>query len=371
VRILWFNWRDIHNPEAGGAEVLTHEIATRLVRKFGCDVTLFTSQFEGAEPQTDIDGVRTIRAGGKFGVYRKAVQYYERYGNNFQLVIDEINVKPFLAPKFVKKKTVVALIHQISPEQFTCELSFPLGFIGRHFLEKRWLSHYKRVPTVTVSESTKLDLLRMGFGQISIIPEGISVTPLNSVATKESVPTMVFIGRLKKHKLPHHAVLAFSLIKQKLPEAKLWIIGDGYMHNKLEGMKIKDIEFFGHVTNEKKYELLKSAHMILVPAIREGWGLVVTESNALGTPAVAYNVPGLRDSIKDGQTGLLTRENNPQELASLAISLFREPLTLTRISANAIVFSRQFSWDKSAEIFYHILQQQMGEAITTTPSSST
>jgi glycosyltransferase involved in cell wall biosynthesis len=111
--------------------------------------------------------------------------------------------------------------------------------------------------------------------------------------------------------------------------------------------------------------------MILVPAIREGWGLVVTESNAMGTPAVAYNVPGLRDSIKDGQTGLLTHENNPQELASLAISLFRDSRTLIKISANAINFSRQFSWDKSTEIFYHILQQQMGEAIATTPSSST
>jgi hypothetical protein len=125
VQILWFNWRDIQNPEAGGAEVLTHEIATRLVRRFDCDVTLFTSQFKGSEPEANIDGVKTIRAGGKFGVYRKAVQFYKKYSNEFQLIIDEINVKPFLAPNFVKKKPVVALIHQISPEQFTYELSFP------------------------------------------------------------------------------------------------------------------------------------------------------------------------------------------------------------------------------------------------------
>jgi glycosyltransferase involved in cell wall biosynthesis len=370
VQILWFNWRDIQNPEAGGAEVLTHEIATRLVRRFGCDVTLFTSQFESCESEAIIDGVKIIRAGGKFGVYRKAVQYYKKYSSKFQLIIDEINVKPFLAPNFVKKKPVVALIHQISPEQFTYELSFPLGFIGRYFLEKRWLSYYKNIPAVTISESTKLDLLKFGFTKIFMIPEGVSVTPLNNITSKESVPTMVFIGRLKKHKLPHHAVQTFSLIKQKLPEAKLWIIGDGYMRKDLERMRVKDIEFFGHSTNEKKYELLRRAHMILVPAIREGWGLVVTESNAMGTPAVAYNVPGLRDSIKDGQTGLLTRKNNPHELASLAISLFRDSRTLTKISANAINFSRQFSWDKSTEIFYHILQQQMGEAIATAPSSS-
>jgi glycosyltransferase involved in cell wall biosynthesis len=370
VRILWFNWRDIYNPEAGGAEVLTHEIATRLSSRFGCDVTLFASQFDGAQQKVEIDGIKIIREGGKFGVYSKAVQYYRRYKDNFQLVIDEINVKPFLAPKFVKEIPLVALIHQTSPEQFSHELPFPISYIGRHYLEKKWLSYYRDTTTVTISESTRHELQRLGFTKIFLMPEGLNVTPLKSLPVKESVPTFAFIGRLKKHKLPHHAVQAFSIINQELPDAKFWIIGDGYMRKELQRTKIPNIEFFGRVTNEKKFELLKRAHMILVPAIREGWGLVVTESNSMGTPAVAYDVPGLRDSIKDGKTGFLVRDNSPRELANLAISLFRDSLTLDKISANAITYARQFNWDKSAQVFYDILQAQVKPTITNIPPTS-
>jgi glycosyltransferase involved in cell wall biosynthesis len=370
VRILWFNWRDIYNPEAGGAEVLTHEIATRLTSIFGCEVTLFSSQFDGAQQKVEIDGIKIIRDGGKFSVYNKAVQYYRRYKENFELVIDEINVKPFLAPKFVKQRPVVALIHQTSPEQFSHELPFPLSVIGRHYLEKKWLSYYKDTTTVTVSESTKHELQKLGFTKIFLIPEGLNVTPLKSLAVKESDPTFAFIGRLKRHKLPHHAIQAFSIINKELPDAKFWIIGDGYMRRELQRTKTPNIKFFGRVTNEIKFELLKRAHMILVPAIREGWGLVVTESNSMGTPAVAYNVPGLRDSVKDGQTGFLVRDNNPKELANLAISLFKDSLTLDKISANAVAYARQFSWDKSAQVFHDILQAQFEPTITNISTAS-
>jgi glycosyltransferase involved in cell wall biosynthesis len=368
MRLLWFNWRDINNPEAGGAEVLTQEIATRLVRKFGCQVTIFTSQFDNADPRVVIDGVEVIRAGGKIGVYNKAVQYYRKHKDSFHLIIDEINVKPFLTPKFVKEKPIVALIHQISPEQFSYELPLPFGIIGRYYLEKKWLSYYRHMPTVTVSDSTKGDLQKLGYTKIFLIPEGLNVTPLTETPPKESVPTFVFIGRLKKHKLPHHAIQAFSFIKQELPDAKLWVIGDGYMRKKLESLEVQNIKFFGRIGNKKKYELLSRAHMILVPAIREGWGLVVTESNAMGTPAVAYNVPGLRDSVKDGQTGLLVSKNTPKELASGAISLFKDALTLSKFSANAIDFSKQFTWDRTTEIFYHILLEQIQTPITTSCS---
>lgn len=135
MHILWFNWRDIRNPEAGGAEVLTHEISSRLVKK-GHDITLFTSLFQDCSEMDVIDGVRVIRKGGKFSVYREAKKYYEMHKNDFDLIIDEINVKPFLTPKYVKDLPIIGLIHQISPEQFTTELPFPISIIGRYFLEK-------------------------------------------------------------------------------------------------------------------------------------------------------------------------------------------------------------------------------------------
>jgi glycosyltransferase involved in cell wall biosynthesis len=346
------NWRDLKNPEAGGAEVLTHEIASRLVEK-GYEITLFTSQFPGALPSENVGGVQTVRQGGRYTVYDRARKYYKKNKGNFDLIIDEINVKPFLTPKYVKdEKPILTLIHQISPEQFMFELPFPLSLLGRYYLEKKWLSYYKEIHTVTVSTSTKKDLEKLGFRRISIIPEGISVKPLDNPAQKESSPTIIFIGRLKRHKLPDHALRAFSIVKNHIPEAKLWLIGDGYMRKKLETkFGTEDVTFFGHISSEQKYNLLSRAHLVLVPAIREGWALVVTESNAMGTPVVAYNVPGLRDSVKHNETGILVEDNSPASLASWAINLLKNRTLLEKYSSNSLLYSRQFNWDISTNVF--------------------
>jgi len=357
---MWFNWRDISNPDAGGAEVLTHEIAKRLINR-NHDITLFTSGYPNAPPYENIDGLNIVRQGGKFSVYEKAKKYYKQNKNNYDLIIDEINVKPFLTPKYVKnEKPVVALIHQISPEQFMFELPFPLNYLGRYYLEKKWLSYYKEIFTVTVSDSTKKDLERLGFRRITIIPEGISTRPLDAIAEKESDPTIVFIGRLKRHKLPDHALRAFSIIKNHIPEAKLWVIGDGYMRKELETkFGTKDVTFFGYIGPELKYSLLRRAHLVLVPAIREGWALVVTESNAMGTPVIAYDVSGLRDSVIHNETGVLVKDNSPTGLALSAIHLLRNRSLLARYSYTCLLYSKQFSWDTTTDIFENMIRDVM------------
>lgn len=359
MKILWLNWRDLKNPEAGGAEVLTHEIASRLVEKGNYEVTLFTSSFPSALSYENLDGLDIVRQGGKFSVYSRAKKYYKQNKNNYDLVIDEINVKPFLTPKYVKsEKPILALIHQISPEQFTFELPFPLNYLGRYYFEKKWLSYYKEIFTVTVSESTKRDLQRLGFKRVTIIPEGISTKPLDALVQKESNPTIIFIGRLKRHKLPDHALRAFSIVKNHIPKARLWVIGDGYMREELEAkFGTKDVTFFGYIDSELKYSLLSRAHLVLVPAIREGWALVVTESNAMGTPVIAYSVPGLRDSVKHNETGVLVEDNSPAGLASSAIQLLRNRSLLERYSYNSLLYSKQFSWDTSTDIFESIIRE--------------
>ena len=163
------------------------------------------------------------------------------------------------------------------------------------------------------------------------MPNGLTVTPLSNVKEKEANPTVVFMGRLKKAKLPHHALQAFSIIKREIHDAKMWIIGDGYFRKKLESFERKDVTFYGYISNEKKYELLSRAHIILVPGVREGWGQIVTEANAMGTPAIGYDVPGLRDSIRHGETGITIMEKTPAAMAQQAISLLRDSDRLSRI----------------------------------------
>src|SRR5215216_2155945 len=354
MRILWFNWRDILNPDAGGAEVFTHEVMKRLTKR-GYHMTLFTSRFKGCQLNENIDGVDIIREGNKYTVYKQAKNYLKAYKHHYDLIIDEINTRPFFTPKFVREKQVIALIHQLARDFWFYETRFPLNYIGYYYLEKKWLSNYKDVTTLTVSDSTKTDLEELGFKKLFVVAPGLNATPLSTVKEKETNPTVVFIGRLKKAKLPHHALQAFSIIKREIPDAKMWIIGDGYLRKKLESLKSKDVTFFGHVSNEKKYELLSRAHIILVPAVREGWGLIVTEANAMGTPAIGYDVHGLRDSIRHDETGIIVKEKLPEAMAQQAILLLRDPDRLFQHSRNALEFSKQFSWDRTVNLFQEVV----------------
>jgi glycosyltransferase involved in cell wall biosynthesis len=357
MRILWLNWRDILNPEAGGAEVYTHEIMNRLTKR-GYDMTLFTSRFTGSPLNDNINGVDVIREGNKYTVYRKAKNYLKTYAHHYDLIIDEINTVPFFVPKVVPEKRVIAVIHQLAREFWFYETKFPLNYIGYYYLEKRWLSNYKNITTLALSNSTKVDLEEIGFKKVFVVPPGLNVTPLSNVKEKEDNPTIIYMGRLKKAKLPDHALQAFSIIKREIHNAKMWIIGDGYFRKKLESFKTKDVLFYGHISNEKKYELLSRANTILVPAVREGWGLVVTEANAMGTPAIGYDVPGLRDSIRHGETGIIIKEKSPAAMAEEAISLLRDSNRLSRYSKNALEFSKQFSWDDTVNLFEKFLHTQ-------------
>jgi glycosyltransferase involved in cell wall biosynthesis len=357
MRILWFNWRDILNPDAGGAEVFTHEVMKRLTKR-GYHMTLFTSRFKGCQLNENIDGVDIIREGNKYTVYKQARNYLKAYKHHYDVIIDEINTRPFFTPNFVREKQVIALIHQLAREFWFYETRFPLNYIGYYYLEKKWLSKYRDITTVTVSDSTRVDLEQLGFKKLLVVAPGLNVTPLSTVKEKEVNPTIVFIGRLKKAKLPHHALQAFSIIKREIPDAKMWIIGDGYLRKKLEPLKSKDVTFFGHISNEKKYELLSRAHIILVPAVREGWGLIVTEANAMGTPAIGYDVPGLRDSIRHDETGITVKERSPRAMAQQAILLLQDSNRLLKYSTNALEFSKQFSWDKTASSFHKVFNNQ-------------
>ena len=355
MNILIYNWRDIKNSAAGGAEVVTHEIAKRLVSK-GHKICLFTAAFKGCKKNETIDGVEIVRSGSRYSVYIKAKQYYKKHFGKYDVVVDEINTRPFMTPKFVKDSTpVIALIHQLAREFWFYEMPFPINWIGYHILEDRWLANYIDIPTITISQSSENDLVDLGFKNITIIPMGINFKPLSGIPEKEKELTLIFVGRMGYAKRPDHVVEAFQYIQKRIPDAKLWMVGDGAMRQKLENKKVDGVTFFGYVDSEKKLELMSRAHTILVPGVREGWGLVVTEANAMGTPAIGYNIPGLRDSIRDCETGLLC-EPKPEAMAEKAIELLQDEMLLEKLSRNALEWSRNFNWDKSAENFLRIIE---------------
>lgn len=352
LRVAFFNWRDINHPMAGGAEVYVHMLLKRLRAK-GHDVALFSSTFPGASARETIDGIAHFRFGGRFSMYAKSFFCYHKHiRGKFDIIVESINGVPFFTPLFAREK-VVPLVHQLTRENWYSALPFPVAFAGYHF-EDALLRLYANLPAIVPSESTRSDLKNLGFKDVRIIYGAASILPPDGVR-KEPVPTLVYLGRLAKSKRVDHALRAFSILQKSIPDAVLWIAGSGPDESRLRKLSSalglgQAVKFFGRVGEREKTALLAKAHLMLFPAAREGWGLVVLEANACGTPVLGYRVPGLCDSIREGENGFLVVDGDIRALAQMAESLLKDARLLRRLSASSAAYCGKFSWDDSSDL---------------------
>ncbi len=362
MRIAFFNWRDIRNPMAGGAEVYNHQILKRLVSQ-GHHITVFTSSFSGSPERESIDGIEHVRYGGRFLMYPKSLLCYRKHvRGRYDVIVEAVNGMPFFTGLFAKEK-VIPLVYQLTRKNWYSGLPQPLAFLGYH-LEDSFLRAYRSLPTMTISESTKSDLENLGFRDVRIVKASADIEPPAGVS-KEEAPTLIYLGRLTKSKRVDHAIRAFQHVRQSLKDARLWVAGAGPELNRLEALVQEtglsdSTTFFGKVSQEKKAELLSKAHLMLFPAVREGWGITVLEANACSTPAVGYDVPGLKDSISDGVNGILISAGDHQEMAARTLELLNDNNALQRMSRTAAEHSKGFSWDDSAGKFASFLEEVIG-----------
>jgi glycosyltransferase involved in cell wall biosynthesis len=351
VRILILNWKDLAHPAAGGAEVLTEQVARSLVAR-GHSVTLFSASVDGKPAREHVEGVEVVRAGGRLTVYRAARRFWSREGpGSYDVVVDEINTRPFLTPRWVKGVPVVALIHQLAREIWAYETPFPLSLVGRYVLEPWWLRAYRGVPALTVSDSSAESLgLYHGWRDVTVIPEGSTPHPSPRVE-KEPDPTVVFLGRLVAMKRPADAVEAFSILRDQTPAAQLWMIGDGPLLAGLRQDAQPGVTFLGRLERSDLLDRLARAHVLVATSVREGWGLNVSEAAACGTPSLGYRVPGLVDSVTASGGALV--EPAPAALGKGLTDIFAGRLQLQPRPSTV-------SWDEVADAVERRLQQVVG-----------
>jgi glycosyltransferase involved in cell wall biosynthesis len=363
MHILIMNWRDIKHPRAGGAEIVTFEHAKRWVKK-GHAVTWITSGYCGARDEEIIEGIRIIRRGGSFTVYLFAPLYYLLHAREFSIIVDEIHGLPFFTPLY-SLKPKVAFIHEIAKEIWEYTMPFPLSVIGRG-LESMYLFLYRNIPFWTDARSIVDDLVREGVprNHCVAIPCPVSNPIVTSFPRKERTPTFLYVSRLVKMKGIEDVLTSFSKIIHTLPSSKLWIVGEGYgvYTNQLKkqvhtlGLDGR-VVFWGKVSQSKKLELMRKAHVLLHASIREGWGLVVLEAASQGTPAVVYNVQGLRDVVCGGKAGIIVRENTPLSMADDAIALYKNKGKYHRMQTSALRWARSLTWEDVSTESLHMLER--------------
>jgi glycosyltransferase involved in cell wall biosynthesis len=352
MKILILNRRDIANPAGGGAEIYTQEIANRLAGEYGCEVTVFSCRFQNSAAEEVLGRVKHVRKGNEATVHWWGLFYALKNRKKFDYIIDEFNGIGFFT--FLMPNSIL-LIHQLYKEFWFRELGVTGAF--PYILESLLLRLYRRKPAITVSCSTKEDLRRLGFEDISIVMNAIKHVPSDIPPEKDSSPLLVYLGRLKSTKRPEDAIRIWREVKKKRTDARLIILGRGPEEEKLKktAQGLEGITFFGWVDEEEKFSLLRRAHLLLVPGVREGFGINVIEAAAAGTPAIGYDVPGLRDSIRSGETGYLV--HSVEEGASKILELLKDNALYENMTLACLRYAKEFDWNRRAEEFWRILRR--------------
>ncbi len=361
MNILVINWRCVKNPEMGGAEIHFHEIFKRIAAK-GHDVTLVAHHFNNAPRREIIDGIKTLRIGNKYLFHKQFKHFYKTQliQNNYDLVVDDISKIPLNTPTYVKQP-LVGILHHIHGKSIIKEIPYPLA----HYLiskEKKIPRDYKTTPIFTVSESTKNELVQMGFNEnlTSLLHNAIDHELFEKVKIEKSIsPLIVYVGRIKKYKNIHYIIETMPELIKIFPELKLIIGGKGDyldgLKNSVRKLNLKNsVKFYGFLSEEEKAKLLGKAWIFVTMAEKEGWGITVIEANAMKTPAIGSDVEGLRDSIRNNKTGFLVKLGDKKQLVSKISDLLKNKNELKRVSKNAYEWSKVFNWDKSAD---HFLKQ--------------
>lgn len=364
MNILLLNWRDRSHPKSGGAELVTMEHAKGWV-KAGHHVLWLTGWYDGGKKEEMIEGVYIVRRAGSLTIYPYAIGYLFLNSRKFDVIIDEVHGFPFFSP-LVTHVPVVMFIHEIAGEIWDYMFSFPKNIIGK-WLEQWYFRVYRHCFVWTDAPSTIEELVERGIprNHCVAIPCPITVRKADvGIYRKEKVPTYIFVSRVVRMKGIEEVVKAFSFIVKEQVDAQLWIVGDGdgaYIEELKAMMReygiYQNVTFFGSVSEQKKYECMAKAHILLHASVKEGWGLVVLEAASVSTPAVVYNVEGLKDVVKNGSTGVVIQNNSPRGMAQEAIRLYGDKKRYESYQKNGKAWVESLTWTDVTKQSLALLQK--------------
>lgn len=357
LRLLVLNWQDRLNPQAGGAETHLHEVFGRLAAR-GHDVTLLVSGWPGAPPRDTIDDMEVHRVGGRYTFNLVAPRYYRRKlrSRGFDLVVEDLNKVPLFSPLWAGRP-VVLLVHHLFGRIAFQEAGLPVA-AATWALERPLPRFYRDLPVEAVSQSTARDLQRRGFrAPIEVIPNGVDVEFFSpgTEADRFAEPTLLYLGRLKKYKRVDLIVRALARLRAEGMGARLVIAGRGDRAEAVASLARRlgaadHVRMLGFVPEAEKVRLLRGAWVHVLTSPKEGWGISNLEAAACGTPSVASDSPGLRDSVVHGETGFLVPHGDVTALAARVRSILEDPRLRERLGRAARAFAEHHTWERSASL---------------------
>jgi glycosyltransferase involved in cell wall biosynthesis len=354
--ILLVNWQDRENPMAGGAEIHLFELFRRLVAR-GHRVRLVCSGWRGAARRATVDGLEVERVGGRRtftllgrGAVRRAIRAARP-----DIVVEDVNKLPLFTAGLWDGPHVTIVPHLFGTTAFR-EVD-PVQAAIVWLAERPIPRGYRRSAFHVISESTRDDLVARGVPRerITVIHPGIDPAWFapDPAVRRSPTPAFLYLGRLKRYKGVEVALRALALARTRRDDLTLDVAGTGDDRPRLEALTrtlgLGDaVRFHGFVSEERKRELLRTTWANVFPSPKEGWGITNVEAAACGTPSLASDSPGLRDSVRHGETGYLVPHGDAAALAERFLELAADPARVERLGEGGRRFAEGLTWDAAA-----------------------
>jgi glycosyltransferase involved in cell wall biosynthesis len=350
MHFLFLSWRGLPHPDAGGSELMVDRIATAL-GDLGHTVTLACGGPTGSNPYATYD------LGGRYDQYFRAPVVYHRRLHGSDVVVDVANGIPFFSPVWQHRPTICLVTH-VHRDQWALHFSAPVAKLG-WFLERRAVPRvYGRHRFAAISASTADDIERLGVNRRSIDVLHLGIDQPARCWPCSPEPLFVAVGRLMPQKRIPLLLEAWEQV-HPVVGGRLVVIGGGRALESLRARAGAGVEFTGPVSDEERERWLGGAWLLVHAAQHEGWGMVIMEAAVAGTPSIAFDVPGVRDSVADGTTGVLVASLS--EFVAQWIALAQDHSRRTALGVAARRRAAEYTWGATAERLVEIATASVGD----------
>lgn len=358
MRILWLAHRDPLHPRAGGAERTIVEVCSRLVKK-GHEVILLVGGWENSKSFEYFNGIEINRFGKNIGPHLALPIFLIKY--KYDIVVNDLgHAIPWVFSTVLNKRNIV-FFHHLHARSLPGQINSVMAKLITA-IERCYFIIYHNTRVVTESTTAKNDLIKLGVKEdkIMMIPPGVDQSLFHPTA-KSNYPTLVYYGGMRKYKRPLEVLYLLKTLLGKFDNLKLFIIGKGPEEENMKRLTNKlnvqhYVEFMGRLSSNELSEIVASSWINIHTSITEGWGFSILEAASAGTPTVAYDVPGVRDAVEEGQNGIKVEDGNREALAEAAYKILINP---EKWFSSSIKIAKKYSWDKTAELWEYMGKEML------------
>jgi glycosyltransferase involved in cell wall biosynthesis len=295
-----------------------------------------------------------VPLGGPYAQYVRAPFAYARRFRDWDVLIDIDNGVPFFSVLW-HRGPVICLVHHLSKEQWHLRFPRPVASLGRMLEERAMPRAYRRSLFLCISRSTGSAVRELGVpdDRIRLMTMGTPGIP-GADSSRSSEPLFLALGRLVPYKRLDVLLRIWQTVHAEVG-GRLVVAGDGPERPRLEQIGGEGVDIRGRVSEEEKQSLLRSSWLLVHSALHEGWGMVVSEAAHAGTPTLAFDVPGIRDSVFQGETGVLV--SSESEFAAEWIALARDPERREKMGAAATLRAQEVPWEATVDTFLSVIEE--------------